>query len=75
MMADRIIPAETDLSFILLVFKYCKILKSNFVKFIQQTLAQASVTNRSLQRTQCIITPPPFVFLVTLDLLSKMSKL
>ena len=74
MMADRIIPAETDLSFILLVFKYCKILKSNFVKFIQQTLAQASVTNRSLQRTQCIITTP-FVSLVTLDLLSKMSKL
>ena len=37
MMADRIIPPETDLSFILIVFKYCKILKFKFTNLIEQT--------------------------------------
>ena len=70
MTADRIIPPETDLSFILIVFKYCKILKFKFTNLIEQTqslklLKQVSQTEEAGQNKS---PPPPILSLVTLKI-------
>lgn len=64
MMADRIIPPETDLSFILLVYNIAKYWSLNSQIWSNKlSQAKASVTNRYRGYN---ISPPPILSLVTL---------